>query len=89
MIHHYMTKYVNEHGQFIVESWIQINVFRRCYTISDRKIVLKKPSEDGQNNSEAVNTRPVIFEGLALKGPAVSREEYLSHYDEYVRRCSR
>ncbi|WP_367371029.1 hypothetical protein [Pediococcus parvulus] len=46
MVHHYMTKYYNEHGEHVVESWIQLNLLRWCYIISDRKMVLKKSSKD-------------------------------------------
>ena len=48
MIHHYLTKYVNEKGELIAEAWIQLNLFGKYYTFSDRKTVIKKPSEDGR-----------------------------------------
>lgn len=35
------------------------------------------------------STRQYIFQGVSLVGPAVSKEEYLRHHEEYVRRCSR
>lgn len=47
MIHHYLTKY-RENGKQIVESWIQLNILRWHITLSDRKMVIKKPSEDGR-----------------------------------------
>ncbi len=43
MMHHYMTNYLNGSGQWIAESWIQLNAFKWCFVFSDRKIVLKKP----------------------------------------------
>jgi len=36
-LHHYITKYETE-GQRYAESWIQINVFRKSFCFSRRKI---------------------------------------------------
>ncbi len=46
MIHHYLTKYVDEHDRFIAESWIQFNLFKWSFCFSKRQMILKKPSED-------------------------------------------
>ncbi|ALC09324.1 hypothetical protein JM48_2118 [Lactiplantibacillus plantarum] len=35
MVHHYITKY-DENNHSYVESWIQINLFKRCYCLSKR-----------------------------------------------------
>ncbi len=35
MVHHYMTKY-DENNHSYVASWIQINLFKRCYCFSKR-----------------------------------------------------
>ncbi|WP_268914181.1 hypothetical protein [Lentilactobacillus sp. SPB1-3] len=36
----------------------------------------------------ADGTKQYIFPGLTFNGPAVSKKEYLDHYEEYVQRCS-
>lgn len=38
--------------------------------------------------SSASDTKQCIFTGLSFNGPAVSKKEYLDHYEEYVQRCS-
>ena len=40
MIHHYITQYIDENGKHVVESWLQINMFGRCYCFSRRKIIV-------------------------------------------------
>jgi hypothetical protein len=45
MIHHYLTKYTNEKGELIAESWFQLNLLGKCYTFSDRKKVIKTSSK--------------------------------------------
>ncbi len=37
MIKHYITKY-EEEGTMYVESWLQINVFGKCFCFSKRRI---------------------------------------------------
>lgn len=39
MIHHYLTKY-EETGKLYAESWIQINLFGRCFCFSKKRIEL-------------------------------------------------
>lgn len=41
MIKHYITKY-EEDGKLYAESWIQINIFGRCYCISRRKVEMRR-----------------------------------------------
>lgn len=41
MIHHYQTQYTDEWGCKIVESWLQINVFKRSYCFSKRKTIIE------------------------------------------------
>ena len=36
-MHHYITKY-EENGKRYAESWMQINVFGKCFCFSKRKI---------------------------------------------------
>lgn len=38
-MHHYITKYV-ENGVKYVESWLQINLFGKCFCISRRRLVM-------------------------------------------------
>lgn len=38
MMHHYITKYVDENEHLIVEAWIQMNLFGRCFCFSKRRI---------------------------------------------------
>jgi len=38
-MHHYITKY-RENGELIVEAWIQINIFRWCFCLAKRKLVI-------------------------------------------------
>lgn len=45
MIHHYMTKYA-EGGTLWAESWIQLNLFGRCYCFSRRKVALRESMDD-------------------------------------------
>lgn len=40
MIKHYITKY-EEDGKLYAESWIQINIFGRCYCISRKRLEIK------------------------------------------------
>jgi hypothetical protein len=40
MIKHYITKY-EEDGELYAESWIQINIFGRCYCISRKRLEIK------------------------------------------------
>ena len=37
MMHHYITKY-EENGKRYAESWMQINLFGRCFCFSKRKM---------------------------------------------------
>lgn len=48
MIHHYLAKY-RENGKQYVESWIQLNLFGKCWCFSKRKIEIK--SRDGNHGS--------------------------------------
>lgn len=43
MIKHYITKY-EEDGKLYAESWIQINIFGRCYCISRKRLEIKSRS---------------------------------------------
>lgn len=36
MLHHYMTKY-GENGKHYAESWLQLNIFGKCFCFSRRK----------------------------------------------------
>ena len=40
MIHHYMTQY-EENGEKKVVSWLQINIFGKCFCFSIREKVLQ------------------------------------------------
>ncbi|WDC92861.1 hypothetical protein PSR33_09890 (plasmid) [Latilactobacillus curvatus] len=44
--------------------------------------------EKGESEEKSTLTEHSIFAGLTFHGKPVSKEEYLKHYDEYVRRCS-
>jgi hypothetical protein len=44
MLHHYITKYIDENGNCIVEAWIQFNFFKWCFCFSRRKKVIKNNS---------------------------------------------
>ncbi len=37
MLHHYLTKYV-ENGIVYAEAWLQFNIFGRCFCFGRRKI---------------------------------------------------
>ena len=37
MIHHFMTKYRDENDVLWCESWLQLNLFGRCYCFSKRR----------------------------------------------------
>lgn len=37
MFHHYMTKY-RENGKKYAESWLQINIFGKCFCFSKKRI---------------------------------------------------
>lgn len=41
MIKHNMTKY-RENGSLFIESWLQIDLFRRCYCFSRKKYLVDK-----------------------------------------------
>lgn len=41
MLKHYITKY-EENNQLYAESWLQINIFGRCFCFSKKKIKLDK-----------------------------------------------
>lgn len=45
-MHHYLTKYINERNEFIVESWLQVNLFKWSVCFSKRQMKIKKPSLD-------------------------------------------
>lgn len=38
-VHHYITKY-KENGKTFVESWLQINLFGKCFCFSKKKIAV-------------------------------------------------
>ncbi|WP_253732169.1 MULTISPECIES: hypothetical protein [Latilactobacillus] len=44
--------------------------------------------EKAESQKETALTEHSIFAGLTFHGKPVSKEEYLKHYDEYVKRCS-
>lgn len=37
---HYMTKYRNEENKLIIVSWLQINLFGRCYCFSKKELAI-------------------------------------------------
>lgn len=37
-MHHYITKYADETGQWYAEAWIQINLFGMCFCFWRRQI---------------------------------------------------
>lgn len=43
MLHHYMTKYRDEGGRLVVESWMQIDAFGKSFCFSRRSIRLEDP----------------------------------------------
>lgn len=45
-------------------------------------------NEKAESQRETALTEHSIFAGLTFHGKPVSKEEYISHYEEYVRRCS-
>lgn len=45
MIHHYITQYI-ENGEQFAESWVQINLFGKCFCLSRRKIKIHEIKED-------------------------------------------
>lgn len=42
MLHHYITKYIDENDNYIVEAWLQFNFFKWCFCFSRRKKLIKK-----------------------------------------------
>lgn len=40
MLHHYMTRYTDENDKTIFESWLQLNLFGRCYCFSKYRYVM-------------------------------------------------
>ena len=40
VLHHYITKYVDENDERIVESWLQLNLFGLCWCFSKRRVSL-------------------------------------------------
>lgn len=77
MVKHYITKY-EEDGKLYAESWIQINIFGKCYCISrkrteitrERKRVIKKEIVKEVNavtNINEVETKVVELSGLIKK----------------------
>ncbi|WP_413476571.1 hypothetical protein [Latilactobacillus fuchuensis] len=44
--------------------------------------------EKAESQKKIALTERSIFAGLTFHGKPVSKEEYLDHYDEYVKRCS-
>lgn len=62
MVHHYMTKY-DENNHSYVESWIQINLFKRCYCLSKR---IKQLSQ--------INSKLVEIGGFKNGGVVVCNE---------------
>lgn len=59
MLHHYITNYGLEKSdgtiENIFESWIQINVFKWCFCISKRRIILDAPWEGTNEGEEKVD----------------------------------
>ncbi|MQW23918.1 MULTISPECIES: hypothetical protein [unclassified Lactococcus] len=59
MIHHYITNYGLEKYdgtiENIVESWIQINIFKWCFCISKRRITLDAPWVDIDGVEEKID----------------------------------
>lgn len=39
-MHHYLTKYRDEHNQQKCVSWFQMNLFGKCYTFFKREITI-------------------------------------------------
>lgn len=44
--------------------------------------------EKTESQKKTALTEHSIFTGLTFHGKPVSKEEYLKHYEEYVKRCS-
>jgi len=53
----YLTKYMAGDGKYYAESWVQINIFGRCFCLFKRKIEIHpKPSEAFILAAQAVST---------------------------------
>lgn len=48
----------------------------------------KTNKEKAESQKKTALTEHSIFAGLTFHGKPVSKEEYLDHYEEYVKRCS-
>ncbi|EAA0233649.1 hypothetical protein ACX40_14795, partial [Listeria monocytogenes] len=40
MLNHYITKYANEDGRRFAVSWIQLNLFGKCYCFNIKQIII-------------------------------------------------
>lgn len=49
ILRHYMPKYRDEGGRLVVESWMQLNAFGRCFCFSRRTIRIGDPPEGGSD----------------------------------------
>lgn len=38
MLNHYLTKYMEPNGKRYAESWLQLNIFEKCFCFWKRKI---------------------------------------------------
>lgn len=49
MFHHYMTRYRDENGEVWYESWLQIDLFGKCFCFSKRRYRSEgRPPEGGR-----------------------------------------
>lgn len=39
---HFITKYKNEENQLVVVSWLQINIFNKCFCFSKKEITINE-----------------------------------------------
>lgn len=77
MIHHYITKYY-ENGIQYAESWIQLDLFNRCWCFSRRRIEIKRKGlNDGQTSNIKV---PLRVDGKAF-AEAVNHPADKASYD--------
>lgn len=76
MLHHYITKYIDENGNYIVEAWLQFNFFKWCFCFSRRKKLIKKAAtlqSDCQQYYFLIQTLPGLDVGGNLSpGPIVA-----------------
>ncbi len=65
-MHHYITKY-KENGKAFAESWLQINIFGRCFCFSKRKIVLETDEESPVTIAEITSEKINAADGYKVR----------------------